>query len=339
MDLESLAIKTIENLDVVPGQVFSIWASTLSLDLIGALAYHLRARGAFWTVRLMIPPLLKRVAAELPEEYLDLVPNHELRWLQDITAIIEVHDHPGHISGVELTRRRAMAAEWIALIDEAERIGCRRFTIVNPTHALAEAHSVALDTFQDWYWNAINVDDNALNAAQASLAQQIQNAYRIHITSPVGSDLRLEVGNRPIHQDHNGLPRGEVYFAPLETSCEGIAVIDQAFIGGQAIEQLKLSFSHGRVIHIDAAHPEQVNLLTDLLSASTGDKDRIAELGFGLNPGVKQLTGDILLDEKLYGSVHIAIGMNDHFGGQNHSNLHLDLVILHPSCYLDDTLI
>ncbi len=338
MDIETLAVKTIENLSVAPGQVISIWASTHSLDFITALAYHIRARGAFWTLRLIMDPLLSRIGKELPQEYLGLVPEHELRWLNDISAIIEVRDHGGHIPGVEITRHRAMAAEWLALMDEAERRGCRRFIVINPTQALADAYGVPLDVLQHRYWRAVNIDDAALDSSQNQVAQQLANTQDVHITTPLGTNLYLQIGGRPIHQDHNGLPRGEVYVALLERSAEGVAVIDRAFIRGQSVEQLKLTFERGQVVHIDAPNAESVRLIEELLAASSGDKDRIAELGIGLNPGVAELTGDILLDEKLNGSVHIAIGMNDSFGGQNRSNLHLDLVMLRPSLWLDGTL-
>jgi aminopeptidase len=315
--------------------VISIWASTHSLDFIAPLAYHIRARGAFWTVRLIMEPLLQRVANELPQEYLALIPEHELHWLQDTTAIIEVRDHSGHIPGVEISRRRAMASEWIALIDEAERIGCRRFTVINPTQALAEAYGIPLEVLQERYWQAINIDDAVLDTLQSSITQQLSDVQQVHITTPLGTDLHLKINGRPIHQDQHGLPRGEVYLAPLESSAQGLAVIDRAFIRGESVDHLTLTFEKGRVSHIDASRIESVHLLEQLLAASSGDKDRIAELGIGLNPGVTELTGDIMLDEKLYGSVHIALGMNDWFGGQNHSNLHLDLVMLHPSLWLD----
>jgi leucyl aminopeptidase (aminopeptidase T) len=335
MDVETLAVKTIENLSVSQGQVISIWASTHSLDFVAALAYHIRMRGAFWTMRLILEPLLRRIGMELPQEYLGLIPEHELRWLKDINAIVEVRDHGGHIPGVEITRRRTMAAEWIALIEEAEQLGCRRFTVINPTQALADAYGVPLDVFQHRYWQALNIDETALDAIQEQIAQQLAKSQHVHLTTPLGTDLELQLGGRPIHQDHNGLPRGEVYVAPLETSAEGVVVIDRAYIRGQAIERLRLTFAKGQVVHIDAPMGVYVRQLEELLAASNGDKDRIAELGIGLNPGVKEITGDIMLDEKLNGSVHIAIGMNDRFGGQNHSNLHLDLVMLSPSVWLD----
>ncbi|MFZ0533561.1 MAG: aminopeptidase [Anaerolineales bacterium] len=339
MDVETLAIKTIETLAVAPGQVIWIWASTHSLDFIEALAFHIRVRGAFWMVRLIMEPLLQRIGKEVPPEYLGLVPVHELRWLNDINAIIEVRDHGGHIPGVEILARRTMAAEWIVLMDEADRLGCRRFIVINPTQALAEAYGVPLDVLKRRYWQAVNIDDAALDSSQNQVAQQLANGQQVHITTPLGTDLHLQIGGRPIFQDHSGLPRGEVYVAPLETSAEGVAVIDRTFIHGKLVEKLKLTFVDGKVARIDAPQVESVRLLEELLAASSGDKDRIAELGIGLNPGVNELTGDSLLDEKLNGSIHIGIGMNDRFGGQNHANLHLDLVMLHPSLWLDGSLI
>ena len=338
MNIESLADKTIEALSVSPGQVICIWASTHSLDFIEALALRIRARGAFWTLRLVMEPLLQRIGKQVPQEYLGLVPEHELRWLADMSAIIEVRDHGGHIPGVEIARRRAMAAEWIALMDEAERRGCRRFVVINPTRALADAYAVPLKTLRHRYWKAINIDAAALDAHQELVAKRLAGVREVHITTPQGTDLHLHIEGRPFHQDHDSLPRGEVYVAPLEESAEGVAVIDRAFIRGKPVERLSLSFEQGRVAHIAAPEAESVQLLEGLLAASSGDKDRIAELGIGLNPGVKELTGDVLLDEKLCGSVHIAIGMNDRFGGQNRSNLHLDLVMLQPSLWLDGEL-
>ncbi|OGO31012.1 MAG: hypothetical protein A2136_02735 [Chloroflexi bacterium RBG_16_54_11] len=338
MDIEKLAEKTIEALAVTQGQVISIWASTHSLDFIEALGYRIRARGAFWNVRLIIEPLLRRIGKDVAQEYLALVPAHELRWLMDITAIIEVRDHAGHIPGVEIARRRAMAAEWLALIDEANRIGCRRFTVINPTQALADAYSIPLLLLQQRYWRAVNIDDTALDELQAQVANSLVNVDQVHITTPLGTDLYLSITGRPVHQDKDGLPFGEVYVAPLEESALGVAVIDRAFIRGKQVEQLRLTFENGRVTHIDAPDAPSVRLLVELLDASSGDKDRIAELGIGLNPGIRELTGDIMLDEKLCGSVHIAIGMNDRFGGQNHSNLHLDLVMSQPTLWLDGEL-
>jgi leucyl aminopeptidase (aminopeptidase T) len=334
-DLETLALQAVELLLVKPGQVIWVWASTHSLELIAALAFHIRQRGAYWTLRLVNEQLLVRVGQELKEEYLSLVPEHELRWMADIDGIIEVHDHGGHVPGVEIGRRRAMTAEWIALLDEAVRRGLRHISICNPTEALAQAYNVPLDILRERYWNAINIENSQLDERQERIAGVFSRASQVRITSSNGTDLSLRIDGRPVHTDREGLPRGEVYVAPLEDSAEGSAVIEQAFIRGKAIQNLKLSFEAGRVVDILAPEQGAADSLRELLAVSTGDKDRIAEFAVGLNPGVTQLTGDIRLDEKMYASAHIGIGANTSFGGRNQANFHLDLVIPHASVWLD----
>src|SRR4030065_1705455 len=214
MDDETLAQKTIENLSRTRGQVVWIWASTHSLDFIEALAFRIRARGAFWSLRLIMEPLLQRIGMQVPSEYLGLVPEHEIRWLKDVDVLIEVRDHGGHIPGVEISRRRAMAAEWIALLDEADRLGCKRFTVIHPTQSLADAYGVPLDLLCHRYSLAVNIDEAGLDVFQERVAKQLAGAQQVHLTTPLGTDLYLNIAGRPVPPDQNRLARGAVYLAP-----------------------------------------------------------------------------------------------------------------------------
>ena len=167
-DIEYLAEKTINMLSVSKGQVIWIWASTYSLKFIEALAYRIRARGAHWTLRLTSESLLRRLGQNAPEESLSLIPEHELRWLTDISAIIEVRDHAGNLPDIPLPRRRAMGAEWIALIDEAKKRNIRRIMVLNPTLALASAYGIPLERLNHLYMQAINIDDAARRVLASS---------------------------------------------------------------------------------------------------------------------------------------------------------------------------
>jgi aminopeptidase len=335
-DIELLADKAIDMLSVSKGQVIWIWASTVSLKLIEALAYRIRSRGAFWTLRLTSEELLQRIGLYAPEESLAQLPQHELRWLADVSAIIELRDHGGDIIGVSLPRRRAMAAEWIALIDEANRRGCRRITVLNPTPALAAAYGIPLDKLKQLYGRAIHIDDGMLDKWQVRVSEILAKSDAIHITSGAGTDLRLRIGGRPIFQDRDNLPRGEVYVAPIEDSANGTAVIDRMFIKGKPLEQLRLTFKSGRVTGVEAPDSADTEAFQERLDSASGDRDVIAEFAIGLNPGVTEPIGNSLFDEKIGGSIHIAIGMNHHFGGTNQSNLHLDMVVQHPKVWVDD---
>jgi aminopeptidase len=151
--------------------------------------------------------------------------------------------------------------------------------------------------------------------------------------------LRLCIGQRPVFQDKDNLPRGEVYVAPHENSANGVVIIDKLFMQGKPIEQLRLTFTNGKVTQVEAPNSTDVEAFKELLSASSGDKDVIAEFAIGLNPGVIEPIGNILFDEKIGGSIHIAIGMNAHFGSNNKSNLHLDMVVRHPKVWVDEALL
>jgi leucyl aminopeptidase (aminopeptidase T) len=194
-DIETLADKAVEMLSISAGHVIWIWASTYSLDLIEALAYRIRERGAFWAVRLTMESLLQRIGQGVPEPYLGLIPNHELCWLTDVNAIISVQDHRWHPQDVPLARRRAMGAEWRALIDNANRRGIRIIKTINPTPALASAYGMPLASLRQACWQAVNIDYKALDRQQGTVGARLAETKQVHISSALGTDLRLRIIN------------------------------------------------------------------------------------------------------------------------------------------------
>ncbi len=316
-DVEALAEETAKMLEVASGQVIWIWASGYSINFIEALAFRIRARGAFWTLRFNSESLQRRIGMDVPQQNLASIPEHELRWLDDIDAIVEVRDHAGNLPGVSLERRRALGAEWIALIDAAARKKVRKVTMINPTPALAEAYNLPLEELCSRLMRALNVDYQAMDSLQERLAHLLEKTDEVQATSAAGTNLRLRVRGRKAWCDTHSLPRGETYIAPLEDSADGVAVIDKAFLRGRPVQQLRLTFAGGRVVAAEAPDPSGAASFKELLEASSGDRDRIAELGIGTNPGVTEPIGNIALDEKIGGSIHLAVGMNESFGGMN----------------------
>ena len=338
-DTDRLAQQTLALLDLQPGQVIQIWASKASLALVEALAFHIRQAGAFWCLRLTSEPLLRRIGREVSAEYLGLIPEHELRWLDDIDAIIEVRDHGPHIPDVPVDRRKAMGAEWRELIDAAAAKGIRRVMVVHPTAALARSAGLTLEDFRARFSRATEADYAWIDARQAEIARLLERTTEVHVLSPAGANIRMKVTGRKALVDTDSLPHGETYIAPLEDSANGVAVIDKAYLRGQRVEKLLLSFQDGRVVDELAPDFSGVAAFCDLLGVSSGDKDRIAEFAIGMNHGITEPCGILSLDEKIGGSVHLAIGDNSRIGGVNRSNLHLDLVILKPTVWFDDNLI
>ncbi|QCJ44370.1 aminopeptidase [Bacillus sp. S3] len=131
--------------------------------------------------------------------------------------------------------------------------------------------------------------------------------------------------------ESGNLPSGESYIAPLEDSANGTILVDGSIAGiGVVSEPVLLTIKNGRLIDASGVQGQQLlQLLGD------GNGRIIAEFGIGTNKKAR-LTGNVLEDEKVYGTVHIAFGSNKPFGGTNEAGVHIDCVIKDPVVTIDD---
>jgi len=177
----------------------------------------------------------------------------------------------------------------------------------------------------------------------------VKGASEIRITSPHGTDISFTVHGREFYIDSGiydtpgswgNLPAGEVYIAPLEETANGVVIVDGSISGGIGIvrNMVKLTVRQGRVI--DISGDLEARKLYDILSNMKNDDafNFPAELGIGCNPGAK-LSGVVLEDEKILGTVHLAIGDNSTFGGKVKAGIHLDAVLLKPTLYVDGRIV
>src|SRR5699024_1731904 len=134
--------------------------------------------------------------------------------------------------------------------------------------------------------------------------------------------------------DSGNLPSGESFIAPLETEANGKIVVDGAISGiGVLTEPTTLTIENGRLVAATGdAGRELLNILGDGLGRT------IAEFGIGTNKSAR-LTGNVLEDEKVYGTIHIAFGSNKSFGGQTDAGVHIDCVVKHPRVTIDSHLL
>jgi leucyl aminopeptidase (aminopeptidase T) len=135
--------------------------------------------------------------------------------------------------------------------------------------------------------------------------------------------------------ESGNLPSGESYIAPVEGTAEGSVLVDGSFAGlGILKTPLKLTFEKGKMIKAEGPDAER-------LEAMLGENPlarNLAELGIGTNDKAR-VTGVILEDEKIYGTVHIALGSNDTFGGTVAAGIHVDGIITKPELLLDGHII
>lgn len=142
------------------------------------------------------------------------------------------------------------------------------------------------------------------------------------------------------------VPSGETFIAPPEGVAEGEIVIDGSLPGHLLApdDELILSFQKGQLVSITPRQSPAARYLQEKyidFAKRSGDPNwsSLAEIGFGVNPRVQHLTGNALLDEKRYGSVHIALGDNEDMGGHIKSAIHCDMVCCQPTVTIDDKLI
>jgi len=198
--------------------------------------------------------------------------------------------------------------------------------------------------------NELSADYQAIANLTLALTEWLQGCESVHITTPLGTDLRLSVAGREWQSDtgvirgqgvFGNLPAGEVYVAPREDSAEGVLVIDKSLPGFPLSEPVRLVFEKGRVTHIEggegAKHLEE--LIAEGERKENGEWSRvIGELGIGTNPKAR-LQGNLMTDEKVAGTIHVAIGRNILFGGENLAPIHEDGVVSQPTMWVDGELL
>jgi aminopeptidase len=202
-----------------------------------------------------------------------------------------------------------------------------------PTSAYASEAEMSLADYEDFYYGACLADDgDPLSAWKRAseetvrLAEWIEGHEEVRVTAP-GTDITLGVAGRkfiPCVGDHN-MPDGEFFTGPVEDSVEGVVSFHlPAVIGGREVSGVRLKFESGRVVDASAERGEEY--LVKLLDTDEGART-LGELGVGTNYSIDRGTREVLLDEKLGGTVHMAVGAAyPESGGTNDSAVHTDLV-------------
>lgn len=173
------------------------------------------------------------------------------------------------------------------------------------------------------------------------LYELMKQSKNFRIKTKLGTDLRFKIYNKKVDfaislskpGDFHNIPIGEVYVAVKEESCNGIYVVDASHSGiGKLKKPLKIVVKNGLATSFEGNHAAKKLYFT--LKKIGRKAFNIAEFGIGTNPKAK-ITGNILEDEKVKGTCHIALGNNYSFGGKVNVPIHLDGIITKPTIYFD----
>lgn len=233
--------------------------------------------------------------------------------------------------------------------DVAILITSRSLTHTRARHAASDAgvRIASLPGFTEAMLKApMMVDYDEMTALSVKMAKMLTTAETARVVTPFGTDFTMSLKGRAGEDDcgiydtpgaFGNLPAGEAYIAPLEGTAQGTLVYDASMGGiGLLDEPIRVTVEKGEAVKVEGG--KEAEALNAMLEAAGRPGRNIAELGIGTNRGAS-LTGSVLEDEKVLGTIHIALGDNANFGGKVEASCHLDGLLTEPDLYLDGELV
>jgi aminopeptidase len=322
------------SLDVQPGWQVWINSSWLARPLVQEVVRLIARRGAYPLVRLGDAgmedvPFEALWALEAPEQLLSEVAPADRHAWETMDAWMNIGAPENTAAGLELSgERRALLAQgrhaqrMRRLSDEIPWVVCRY-----PTTAMAQDARMSLSDFEDFLYGACLLDWDAEAERMGSIKERFDRASEVRIVG-AGTDLALSLEGREGEVDagHANLPGGEVYYCPVEDATQGVIHFSEfpAFQEPNEVEGVRMVYRDGRVVEASATSAEDV--LFETLDRDEGARV-LGELGIGCNPGIQRYMRNTLFDEKIDGTVHLAIGAGfPTLGSKNQSSVHWDMV-------------
>ncbi len=204
-----------------------------------------------------------------------------------------------------------------------------------PTEENAMEEGIDYKIYKTSMYNALSIDFKKLKEDCTELVDKLCDKNKVTIYTAGNRVLSFNLEDRQWHKDDGtgDIPCGEVYIAPIEESAEGEILIPQVILEGEKFTSVLLEFKAGKLVNCSTKK------VMEYIKEFPGDNDILAEFGIGLNENIQELIGCPAIDEKCKGTAHIAIGMNDMFGGKNSSQLHMDFIFTPVKIEVDGKLL
>jgi len=317
--------------DVQPGWQVLVNGSVLARPLLEAVSREIGRRGAYALQRVNLSGSRLDVpwATEVPEELLDSPADIDAyAWKQaDALVAIEAPENTRELTALPGDRLSRLQAGWRPYLERVLTMDIKWVGCQYPTPALAQEAGMSLEQFADFLYGACLLDWNAEGERMQRYAERFDAADEVHIVAD-GTDLRLSIAGRSALVDAGGanMPGGEFFLSPVEDSAEGEISFSEypAVYLGREASGVRLRFESGVVVDASASANEE--FLIEQLDRDEGAR-RLGELGIGCNPGIRRHMKNTLFDEKMDGTVHLALGNGlPDVGGTNESQVHWDIV-------------
>lgn len=327
------------SLQLEPGQQVLLQTTPLANELSLAFIEEATKAGAHVLTLNEIPGATEIFLKYASDEQLDFISpiRQQIYETFDARMVIEADSNTRELAGVDPKRiarhRKTYAPLFKTFTDRLARGEMRWCLTVYPTEALAQEANMSLSDYREFVYAAgmLN-EDNPVTywKEEARRQQKLVDWLEGHnraILKGENVDLTMSITERtfvPCAGDQN-FPDGEIFTSPVEDSVNGwIRFKYPAIFGGQEVEDIELWFEDGKVVKEKAGKNQE--LLTSLLDTDPGAR-YLGEWGIGTNYGITRFTKNMLFDEKIGGTIHLAVGLGfPEAGGHNESGLHWDML-------------
>lgn len=327
------------SIDLNPDQLVQIQAKVEGGPLVVALYRAILEAGGHPWVDLSIEETEELFYVHASNAQLDFHPEFLKQADEAIAASISVWSDANtqRLNGVDAKKQARRAKAMHPVISRFfERMASKEIRWVGtayPTNAAAQTAEMSLQDYEDFVYGACLVGEpdpiaawKAISIEQQRLVDWLSERNEIHLEGE-DTNLRLTYEGRTWENcdGRENFPDGEVFTGPIEDSVEGhIRFSYPACFRGRQVEDVRLWFEKGKVVKATAAKNEA--FLLEMLEIDDGAKF-VGEFAFGTNRGIQSFTGDTLFDEKIGGTVHLALGKGFlETGSKNDSAIHWDMV-------------
>ena len=324
---------------VKPGDKVAIRGSTLAEPLMREIYIKVLQAGGF--------PLLNPTLPWAQEEFYRYASDEQLQYVHEpLKQIISTYDvlislmasgntrNLSHVDPAKMVLADKAGEEIMKIYMERAARGELRWTLtLFPTEAHAMDAEMSLSEYEDFVYSACmpNQDDpvsywKQVSARQQKIVEWLKGKKQVRVIGKE-TDLRLSIDGRVfINCDcKENVPDGEIFTGPVEDSVEGHVFFSYPTIyAGREVDGVRLWFEKGRVVRATAEKNE--DFLIKTLDTDDGAR-RVGEFAIGTNKGITGFTREILFDEKIGGSFHMAVGAGyPETGSTNHSAIHWDMI-------------
>jgi aminopeptidase len=327
------------SLEVKPGDHFVINAKTVAEPLIREVYRAGLRTGAHVTPYLSFDDFGAIRIRESNDAQLTHISKTERVLLDETTKSLHIlgDQNSKNMSGANSEKMakssRARAELSHQMMERAAAGDLKWCVTLFPTQAQAQDAGMSLADYEDFVYCACLLDQDdpvqgwqRVAQSQQKIADRLKAYDEIHITAP-GTDLTYRVGGRHwvSANGKTNFPDGEVFTGPIENSVNGtVQFTYPAIFRGTAVEGIQLTFQEGKVVKATAQRGQ--DFLDKMLETDDGAR-YVGEVAFGLNYGIQRFTHQILFDEKIGGTMHMALGAAyPETGGVNKSGLHWDMI-------------